>query len=211
MANSISKEAIKPIIEYLGHETRDRIKPTEVMALSRLMANAIHDEVARHSEDLHNHFRAIVDHIDVMKEEVSRLQASEVTNNRIPTAGTELQSVVKATEDATHTIMEAAEAIMSDAPQDPDAYRTFVDEKMVSIFEACSFQDLSGQRITKVVDTLTFIETRLRRFADHFGVQDAEGHATDEEKAKAKRKEDLILNGPEDDGVSQDDIDALFG
>ena len=49
---------------------------------------------------------------------------------------------------------------------DPAAYKALVDEKMMIIFEACSFQDITGQRIAKVVETLQHIEQRVARFAD---------------------------------------------
>ncbi|MGE0844630.1 MAG: hypothetical protein AB7L41_00060 [Flavobacteriaceae bacterium] len=205
-----SNAAIAPVIEYLQNSAREGIGASDVIALTRLMAAAVNDEVARESETLHREFRDIVDHIDVMKEEIARLQAGEVTRNRIPSAGEELQSVVASTEQATHQIMETAEAIMGEAPETPDEYRAFVEEKLITVFEACAFQDLAGQRIAKVVETLQFIETRLSRFAAHFDVADAEGHADEAEKSRAERKEDLILHGPSAGGVSQSDIDALF-
>lgn len=36
-----------------------------------------------------------------------------------------------------------------------------MNEMIVRIFEACNFQDLTGQRITKVVRALSFIEERV--------------------------------------------------
>ncbi|MFN8734396.1 MAG: protein phosphatase CheZ, partial [Hyphomonadaceae bacterium] len=85
----------------------------------------------------------------------------------------------------------------------------FVSDKMMEIFEACTFQDITGQRIKKVVDTLTHIEQRLERFASVMGVEDAEL----EETLEDKRKRENLLNGPALNGpeVAQDDIDALFG
>ena len=40
---------------------------------------------------------------------------------------------------------------------------------MIKIFEACNFQDLTGQRITKVVGTLKFIETHIVRMMEIWG------------------------------------------
>ena len=81
--------------------------------------------------------------------------------------------------------------------------------EVTKIYEACSFQDITGQRIKKVVDTLTHIEQRLERFASVMGVEDAEL----EETLEDKRKRENLLNGPALNGpeVAQDDIDALFG
>ena len=42
-------------------------------------------------------------------------------------------------------------------------------ERVIKIFEACNFQDLTGQRITKVVATLKFIETHIVRMMEIWG------------------------------------------
>ena len=82
----------------------------------------------------------------------------------------------------------------------------------MEIFEACSFQDLTGQRISKVIETLEHIETRVSRFASAIGAEDNDLPATAKEEKRKKRKKDLILNGPaqEGQGVSQDAVDALL-
>jgi chemotaxis protein CheZ len=115
--------------------------------------------------------------------------------------------VVKHTAEATNRIMGAAETIMCADPTDP-AYADLVNEKVLEIFEACSFQDITGQRIRKVVDTLEHIEERIMRFTEVMGVEDAAA----EETEKDRRKKEQLLNGPALDGpeVKQDAIDALF-
>ena len=82
---------------------------------------------------------------------------------------------------------------------------------MCRIIENCSFQDLSGQRVSKVVTSLKHIESRVERFAATMGVEDAE--ESEEERAENERRDRLHLNGPAQDGpeVAQDDIDALMG
>jgi len=59
--------------------------------------------------------------------------------------------------------MDAAEEIMSADSSDSGAYQTAVNDACMRIFEACSFQDITGQRISKVVRTLTYIEDRLNK------------------------------------------------
>ena len=90
-----------------------------------------------------------------------------------------------------------------------------VQERVIKIFEACNFQDLTGQRISKVVATLKFIETHIVRMMEIWGgleaFKDIEVETVAEREGDAK-----LLNGPKLDGedvghASQDDIDALFG
>lgn len=83
---------------------------------------------------------------------------------------------------------------MGAEPTDLDAYKAQVDEAMCRIIENCSFQDLAGQRVSKVVTSLKHIESRVARFAQTMGVHDAD--MTEEEKAEAERRDRLHLNGP---------------
>src|SRR6266571_2073594 len=112
----------------------------------------------------HRELREIADYIQAMKREIGSLQANDLRETRIPAAGQELDAIVQATETATHAIMECAETVMGAAAADPSAYKALVDEKMLVIFEACSFQDITGQRIAKVLETLQHIEERVSRF-----------------------------------------------
>lgn len=78
-------------------------------------------------------------------------------------SGLELEAVVHATEAAANTIMEAAEAIqdwVAGGAQDQDAVAAIA-ERVNSIFEACSFQDVTGQRIRRAIQHLQQVETML--------------------------------------------------
>ena len=152
----------------------------------------------------------IAEYISHLREEIGALRANEMSRDRIPMAHEELGSVVAATAGATNTIMEAAEAMLG-LPDGP-GYRTAVEERINTIFEACAFQDITGQRIAKVVESLRLFEQRLARFVGAVKARDTA--STDPtERTRRARAEDLMLNGPQADGAvpSQDDIDALFG
>ena len=77
----------------------------------------------------------------------------------------------------------------------------------------CNFQDLTGQRITKVVSTLRFVEDRIMQMMDIWGgietFKDIEV-----EQRELKEGDAALLNGPalesDIDVATQDDIDALF-
>lgn len=156
----------------------------------------------------------VAEYIAHVKREIGVLRANELYRDRIPTAHDELGSVVKATASATHAIMAAAEDILCSQEETFDAYRTQVEEKVMAIFEACSFQDITGQRISKVVEALGQLEKRLSRFASAVNARDSDNTPIDPEDAlRQARKEILLLNGPQAEGsaIAQDDIDALFG
>lgn len=152
----------------------------------------------------------IAEYISHLREEIGALRANEMSRDRIPMAHEELGSVVAATAGATNTIMEAAEAML-ELPDGP-GYREAVEERINTIFEACAFQDITGQRIAKVVESLRLFEQRLARFVGAVKARDTAA-MDPTERARRARAEDLMLNGPQAEGAvpSQDDIDALFG
>ncbi|RME95128.1 MAG: chemotaxis protein, partial [Alphaproteobacteria bacterium] len=117
-------------------------------------------------------------------------------------------------EDAATRIMECAEAIMEADASDPQGYMEAVNAQVMKIFEACAFQDITGQRISKARENLDSIGTRVSRFASALGTERDEvaAPASEAEKAREERKRKLILNGPaaEGEGVNQDEIDALL-
>jgi chemotaxis protein CheZ len=154
----------------------------------------------------------IADYIRSLRREINALQANDLRHRRIPAAGHELAAIVEATEQASNTIMACAEAAMAADPSDPAAYRAFVADRMTAVFEACAFQDITGQRVAKVVETLEHIEARVSRFAEATGAKDAGGHASDKEALEAERKLRLFIHGPPlaGDGAGQSEIDAII-
>ena len=178
-------------------------------ALSRQSPSRQPESQLRDSDAVIAELIEIADYITHMREEIAALRANEMSRDRIPMAHEELDSVVTATAGATNTIMEAAEAMIG-LPDGP-GYRDAVEERINTIFEACAFQDITGQRIAKVVEALRLFEQRLARFVGAVRARDAA--STDPaERARRARAESLLLNGPQavDETPSQDDIDALF-
>ena len=62
-----------------------------------------------------------------------------------------------------------ARDVAQDAIKAQPAAAVDIQDKVIQIFEACNFQDLTGQRITKVVSTLRFVEDRIMQMMDIWG------------------------------------------
>lgn len=164
----------------------------------------------------------IHDAINRTKQEIAVLHGKSFSGDEMAKVTGELGAVVGGTEEATQQILEAAEAIDQAASalgkaMSPDQQAQLsedIQERVVSIFEACNFQDLTGQRINKVMTTMKFIEHHINVMMEIWGGVDAiKQHAPaiiDTRVGDAK-----LLNGPkgmDDEGhASQDDIDAMFG
>src|ERR1700681_4973864 len=163
----------------------------------------------------------IHDAINRTKREIAVLHGKSFNGDEMSKVTGELGAVVGGTEEATQQILEAAEAIDQAATaltkvNSPDQQKLLseeISERVVSIFEACNFQDLTGQRIGKVMATMKFIENHITVMMDIWGGVDAiRAHAPpiiDEREGDAR-----LLNGPKLAGdaghASQNDIDALF-
>jgi chemotaxis protein CheZ len=210
---AMTKENVARVIDFLEeNKARDgHVSLSDVMHLAEVMSGSMHEVLSKIQPAVTEELTAIAGEISRLKEEITALRATDMTSSRIPDAGRELDAIVESTEDATNTIMEAAEEIMSADASDPQAYQDLVSGKMITIFEACTFQDITGQRISKVVSTLNFIDERVTAFVDRLRLPDDWG-SDSEETEEERRKRELILHGPqhEGEGVSQDDIDAML-
>ena len=163
----------------------------------------------------------IHDAINRTKREIAVLHGKSFNGDEMAKVNGELGAVVGGTEQATQQILEAAESIDNAASalskntslDQQKILSEEISERVVSIFEACNFQDLTGQRISKVMNTMKFIEQHINEMMDIWGGVDAiKAHAppiVDTREGDAK-----LLNGPKLDGdighASQDDIDAMF-
>ena len=195
-----------------GLSKKNDISLIDVLSLAETSIRSMKSFIDSLDSAVYQEFRDIAKYIQNTKTEIGHLQANNMRAKHIPKAGLELGAVVTSTEDATTKIMEYAEAVLDADSSDVEAYQKLVNDKMMLIFEACSFQDLTGQRISKVVETLEYIDTRISRFASAIGAEDSKAPVSAKEKKREKRKKDQILNGPahEGEGVNQDEIDALL-
>ncbi len=209
MAAHEAAAKVRSAIEELKKGDLRQRPLVDVLALSNQMAEAMTAFFSSLDQSIMGEFRYIAEYIQKTRDEIAELRPNDIQQERIPGASIELDAVVRDTENATHTIMTEAEGLLAADATDPAAYKAMVDDAMLRIIEACSFQDLTGQRVNKVISTLRHIETRVGQFANALGVRDAATQMSADEK----RKHDLLLNGPAVGGpaTTQDDIDALFG
>jgi chemotaxis protein CheZ len=141
----------------------------------------------------------------------------------------ELGAVVSQTAAAANTILNSAEAISDDlmmlrkqSATNADITPTLdkMELEVSKLFESCHFQDLTGQRIARICDTLSFVERQISRLTNIWGGLEALDHLLEVEAiAKAEQESSIgdhaLANGPqlmaEDMGhVNQLEIDSLF-
>ena len=146
---------------------------------------------------------------DEIKNMGDKIQQAKMDINESPDdsavveATMELDAVVKSTEVATNKILDAAENIQNLVGNCSDKeLADKVSGDVCKIFEACNFQDLTGQRIKKVTATLNYIEETVGSLLRSFG----------DMPEKDTRKDADLMTGPQMDQnkPSQDDVDKLF-
>ncbi|MCC9620734.1 hypothetical protein LPB41_03435 [Thalassospira sp. MA62] len=165
--------------------------------------------------------RALANSIQETKREIAALYTApdDDSGNRLNIVKGELDSVVAATEDATANILENVEKIDAVAHNiRSSAHDDYVQgladdivDLVVKVFESCNFQDLTGQRITKVVNTMKYIEERVSRVIEIWGDDDFGDFDLPADPKGLDNLDKTVTRAPQNaEKVSQDEIDQIF-
>lgn len=158
----------------------------------------------------------LAQYILAAKKEIAALLPDDITTTHLPTATDELDAIVGATEEATNNILQAVEIIEGlTAEMDPEMAAKVTDA-VTQVYESCNFQDITGQRITKVVKALKHIENKVDALVAAFGDEIRKYRDLHPQKPVADESRPTtdadLLNGPQlpDDAAKQAEIDALL-
>lgn len=177
----------------------------------REAANELENGVTVTDKSLAAEVMALAAEMSHSMEELKAIGASRIASEDIPTASDELDAIVDVTANATGSILDACEEIENTIETLTD---TAAAERLTTatteIYQACNFQDLTGQRISKIVGTLKSIDRRVTAICTVFGLDpDMEVHQDDDVDLNDDSR---LLNGPSlpADAMSQDDIDRIL-
>jgi len=149
--------------------------------------------------------------IAAAKVEIAALKVDDIRDRDIPFATDELDAIVEHTAVATNAILESCEMLDEVAAAVSGDAAARLQDAVTKIYEACSFQDITGQRITKVVTTLKAIEAKVAQIIAKFGMK-SEATGLPMPAAVAVVAEVELLNGPQlpSNAMDQSDIDKLL-
>lgn len=183
----------------------------EVESIVGEILSTLEGEVTPKELSVYVEMEKIHDMIERMKEEIRAVRPDEIQESHLPNAKDELTAVVQATEDATGRILDAAEIIEEVAGKLEGEAQDRLLQAATAIYEASNFQDITGQRITKVTGALRVIDDKITALLTAFSPDHPLQKAVEQKDEKPMTDADL-LNGPQlpDNAASQDDIDALF-
>lgn len=168
---------------------------------------------------LHSEIVNLIHYVDRLRREVAGIAQQRDDQTHFEGMADRLDAIVTSTGEATDTIlaaMEGIEAVVDQMRALPigDQVGDLCDrisQNAMTAMEACSFQDLTGQRVSKVIGSLRFVEERVNAMAELCGrqaIDDIEDAARIEEQVD----DGVTLEGPQNPGgaISQDEIDQLF-
>lgn len=150
--------------------------------------------------------------------EIAAIKHPKAREDRIDSATHELDAIIGATEVATNDILQQAEEIerlaerIRDNVKDEQAVNIAdqITDHAMRLFEACGFQDITGQRVAKVVSTLRYVEERVLSIIRIWGEDEFDSvplptSVPDDSDAR-------LLNGPQlkGGGIDQSLVDQMF-
>lgn len=214
------QKVLRRRLEDAHAAARAPLSREEVTEIVRELLVSLGGDMSALDMALYNELEGLARYIQHARREIAAIQPEDINTQHIPTATDELDAVVGATEQATFQIFDACDVVSGIAGSlDADNAAKLTDA-VTRIYEACNFQDVTGQRITKVVKALKHIESKVDMLVTALGG----GSIADGMIAESASPEDapeilavdpgsgVPMHGPAlpGQGISQDDIDALL-
>lgn len=177
--------------------------------------------VAEHKIDfeiLEKNLKSLFSYIQRVRIEIAALNRDADGVDKFATMGEQLDAIVESTQDATDVIMDSLEkngevvGKLKEVTSDKDqiALLDQVLDNNNAVFEACAFQDLTGQRVTKIIKSVTYVEDRVNTLMEIWGKKELEKIKIESDVELTE--DEKILHGPQlkADAISQEEIDKLF-
>ena len=177
-------------LEELAGTHGEMVRTSEIAEVVASLLATLKGDLSAEDLALFSELESLANYIRSTRTEIAALRPDEVKNEYLPAAADELDAIVAATAEATNTIM-----------------------------DACGFQDITGQRITKVIKALQHIEDKVDALVAAFGSEIDKIEAGQPEQKPGEKKEDdkpledsELLQGPQKagEGQTQAEIDALL-
>jgi chemotaxis protein CheZ len=166
------------------------------------------------SDIVETEIRKLAEFIVAARREILSINAEKGENKEknLQLASMELNEVVRHTEEATNKIMDETDAIqrLCGVFTEGDVAKS-ISQHALTILETCSFQDITGQRIRKVMRTLEEIEIRVANLIKLFGGNLPAG-MYEAIKTGNERPDEHLMEGPQlrNKAKSQAEVDKLF-
>lgn len=198
-----------------------RVKAVDkVVAAARTVKKAAAAQASPENAKILSELADLAKYIRAAKREIAAIRPDDVKDEYLPKAADELDAVVEATADATNSIMDACEVVEGVMGEVSPEVSAKLMDVTTRIYEACTFQDITGQRIGKVITTMKHIEECIDALIGAFGARGrgakkktAQHQSSAPGQGEGKNITDAdLLEGPQlgANAKSQAEIDDLF-
>ncbi|MEE8607711.1 MAG: protein phosphatase CheZ [Nitrospiraceae bacterium] len=210
------QDDIQKNIEELRRSRGNFISIKEISEIVGGILTSVRGDISGADLKIFHEIQSLAGYIDATKADLAQICPNEINDEHLQVANNELDAIIVHTEEATGAILDACECLENMAGELDEKPAKVLNEAVTKIYEACSFQDITGQRITRVIQALTFIEEKVGALIEAFGdAGDALVSAKADEKVNGesdKKEDKILLNGPQlpEDAQSQEDIDKLL-
>ncbi|WP_138380195.1 protein phosphatase CheZ [Luteithermobacter gelatinilyticus] len=203
--------ALEERIDSIRKKFGDQVPVRDVTKIVGEVMGSFEGDVALIDIHFQDELRELLDFIEKAKIDISQIRPKHLSENKIPEASDQLDEVVNATEEAASSIMDAAEEIGELAAGAKGELAERLEAISTKIFEASSFQDITGQRVSRVVNTLKHLEEKLAELARAIGDTELPEECP-VDKVPEEMDHDELLHGPQlsHEANDQDAIDALL-
>lgn len=206
--NTTFKDSLDKLNQEWG-ASGQKLKFNEMEFVIETIMNKIDGNNPDKQEALNN-LKQVKASLSQIREELTTQTGQDTdTFDILPLSIKDLSDVLKILETSTNGILDNAEILQKQLASGASEAEKM--ESIAKICENCNFQDLTGQRITRVIKNLERFEfTTLTLFKLLIGNEFFEKRAA---KSSLTYNNANLMNGPEvlDKAGSQDDIDKLFG
>jgi chemotaxis protein CheZ len=199
-------------IEAIGPKGNIVVDASAVASVVEAVVSSLSGDMSIADLKLYHELEQLARYIQTAKREIAEIQPHDISE-RIPAATDELDAVVDHTAEATGTILDAAESMEKLSTTLPRETGNLIAGAVTRIYEACNFQDVTGQRINKVVITLKYIEQKIDALLGAFGegISDLQKRAVPVPPPQLDEHKHL-MQGPQlpKEANNQADIDAIL-
>ena len=220
MADSARQDELDEQIDALVRNSGS-VDPAEIVDVVESVMATVSGDLSSVNQRLYGEIESLARFIHTAKAEIASMRPDEIKTEHLAAATDELEVIIGQTESATNSIFEAVETIEQLCSKMDEETAEAVTNAVTTVYEACGFQDLTGQRISKVVVALQHIEHKIEGLLEAFGAEfgrlaeSVEGGGSEpatKRPGKADRPDEHLMNGPQKPGEAstQDEIDALF-
>ena len=192
-------------------ESQGAYKRDQVISIINSVIDKVRNVQGGGDDIIYRELVTLKEVIDSLRVQLGTIQTGDIRHTDIPKATDELDAIVATTEQATNTILESCEKIQTLVSGESSGA---IEAEIMRIFEACSFQDITGQRVTKVIKALKDIDLKVYQLLSILEGRLAElpGRTPGNANDVSSDDETSLMHGPQlpGQGISQEEIDKLL-